>query len=145
MSAASISTPEDDPSSKSDLKSTSKSEESLFSVETLRKHILRLPPPLQSLVLSGIVGFGASPGGQMLGLLLDLNRRLEGPHPSRLNGQFVVQESLSAEELDAVRYDELIDAEGRGTEGLLNGLAEGARQTTEKGYVIIGGSGLVGT
>lgn len=144
MGEAATSISEADPP-KSKLRTVSKSQDSLFSIETLRKYILRLPPSLQSLVLSGIIGFGASPGGQALGLLLDLNRRLEGPHPSRLNGQIVVEQTLSAEELDAVQYDEFIDADGRGMEGLLKGLQESARQTTGKGYVVIGGSGFVGT
>lgn len=79
----------------------------------------------------------------MLSLLLDLHRTLSGPHPLREESH--VQKRLSDEELDAVKYDELIDEEGREKEGLLAGLGEEARLRTGRGYVVIGGSGFVGT
>lgn len=133
--------------SESDLSSKSKSDsqpESIFTLDSLRTQVLRLPPQLQSLLVNAIIGFSVSPAGQMLGLLLDLNRRLEGPHPLRQSGQVVIQRRMSAEELDAVSYDELIDEEGKGKDTLLGGLEKSAIKATGRGYVVVGGSGFVG-
>ena len=97
-------------------------------MESLRYHVSRLPPSVQRLVLEGLVAFSASPIGILLGILLDLSRRLHGPHPqaAQLNSNY------NEDDLDRVSYADI---------DMLNAIP---REPTHAGYVVIGGSGFVG-
>lgn len=96
-------------------------------VSILQRHLARTPPFVQQLVLNGIVAFTASPAGQIIGLLLQLSNRLQGPHP------LASPESLTNDELDKVSYEDI------------NMLKAIPREPTHIGYAVIGGSGFVGT
>ena len=98
-------------------------------MESLRYHVsARLPPSVQRLLLEGLVAFSASPIGILLGVLLDLSRRLHGPHPqaAQLNSNY------NEDDLDRVSYADI---------DVLNVIP---REPTHAGYVVIGGSGFVG-
>ncbi len=97
-------------------------------MESLRRHVSRLPPSAQQLVLVGLVAFSASPIGILAGILLDLSRRLRGPHPraAQLNPNY------NEDDLDRVSYANI---------DMLNAIP---REPTHAGYVVVGGSGFVG-
>ena len=97
-------------------------------MESLRYHVSRLPPSVQRLLLEGLVAFSASPIGIILGILLDLSRRLHRPHPqaAQLNSNY------NEDDLDRVSYADI---------DMLNAIP---REPTHAGYVVIGGSGFVG-
>ncbi|KAI0320205.1 hypothetical protein OF83DRAFT_1106370 [Amylostereum chailletii] len=96
-------------------------------VTSLVRYGSRLPAPLRPLVWSGLVGFSVSPAGLILSQLIDITNRLRGPHPARPQ-----PELLSNAQLDEVSYDHI------------DMMKTIPREPTQKGYVIIGGSGFVG-
>ncbi len=100
----------------------------LREMETLRRHVSRLPPFVQQLVLVGLVAFSASPIGILTGALLDLSRRLGGPHPRA--AQF--SSNYNEDDLDRISYANI---------DMLNAIP---REPTHAGYVVVGGSGFVG-
>ena len=97
-------------------------------MESLRHHVSRLPPFVQRLLLVGLVAFSASPIGILIGLLLDLSRRLHGPHPRAAH----MNSNYNEDDLDRVSYADI---------DMLNAIP---RKPTHAGYVVIGGSGFVG-
>ncbi|KAH9049858.1 NAD-P-binding protein [Lactarius hengduanensis] len=98
-------------------------------MESLRHHVLRLPPFVQQLVLVGLVAFSASPIGILIGALLDLSRRLRGPHPRAAQ----LSPNYNEDDLDSVSYANV---------DMLNAIP---REPTHAGYVVVGGSGFVGS
>ncbi|KAN0125495.1 hypothetical protein V8E53_015465 [Lactarius tabidus] len=94
-------------------------------MESLRHHVSRLPPNFQQLLLVGLI----APIGVLITVLFDLSRRLHGPHPqaAQLNPNY------NEDDLDRVSYADI---------DMLNAIPH---EPTHAGYVIIGGSGFVGS
>ncbi|KAH9065359.1 NAD-P-binding protein [Lactarius vividus] len=98
-------------------------------MESLRRHVSGLPPFVQQLVFVGLVAFSASPIGILIGALLDLSRRLCGPHPRAAQ----LSPNYNEDYLDRVSYANI---------NMLNAIP---REPTYAGYVVVGGSGFVGS
>jgi hypothetical protein len=86
------------------------------------------PPFVQQLLLTGLVVFSASPIGILIGVLLDLSRRLHGPHPQAAQ----LNLSYNEDDLNRVSYVDI---------NMLNAMPH---EPTHAGYVVIRGSGFVG-
>jgi hypothetical protein len=97
-------------------------------MESLRRHVSHFPPFVQQLLLAGLVAFSASPIGILIGVLLDLSRRLHGPHPRAAQ----LNLSYNEDDLDGVSYADI---------NMLNAIPH---EPTHAGYIVVGGSGFVG-